>query len=192
MNRFDALKRWTWSVFIVFTLAFAFAGCEGDDGATGPQGPPGPAGPPGPEGPPGSDVPPVAQVPLEGCGVCHSEAAFVSATVVHAKVTEADEVDTGAFANFTVAPDATVPADLVISFSVTADGVAATDALFGRAYVFDGVTRTSLTDRVTGDPGDPDAVPPVPPTPISAFFTNLDNGDYSLLIEGGEIGRAHV
>jgi hypothetical protein len=36
MNRFDALKRWTWSVFIVFTLAFAFAGCEGD---TGPQGP---------------------------------------------------------------------------------------------------------------------------------------------------------
>jgi hypothetical protein len=30
MNRFDALKRWTWSVFIVFTLAFAFAGCEGD------------------------------------------------------------------------------------------------------------------------------------------------------------------
>jgi hypothetical protein len=34
MNRFDALKRWTWSVFIVFTLAFAFAGCEGD---TGPQ-----------------------------------------------------------------------------------------------------------------------------------------------------------
>ena len=186
MNRFDALKRWTWSVFIVFTLAFAFAGCEGDDGATGPQGPPGPAGPPGPEGPPGSDVPPVAQVPLEGCGVCHSEAAFVSATVVHAKVTEADEVDTGAFANFTVAPDATVPADLVISFSVTADGVAATDALFGRAYVFDGVTRTSLTDRVTGDPGDPDAVPPVPPTPISAFFNNLGNGDYSLLIEGGE------
>jgi hypothetical protein len=38
MNRFDALKRWTWSVFIVFTLAFALAGCEGDDGAPGADG----------------------------------------------------------------------------------------------------------------------------------------------------------
>ncbi len=36
MNRFDALKRWTWSVFIVFTLALA--GCEGDDGAPGADG----------------------------------------------------------------------------------------------------------------------------------------------------------
>jgi OmcA/MtrC family decaheme c-type cytochrome len=80
MNRFDALKRWTWSVFIVFTLAFAFAGCEGD---TGPQGPPGADGtdgvdgadgPPGPPGPPGTgvDPDPVEAAKLESCSTCHS------------------------------------------------------------------------------------------------------------------------
>ena len=46
MNRFDALKRWTWSIFVICVVAFGFAGCEGDDGA---------AGPPGPQGPPGAD-----------------------------------------------------------------------------------------------------------------------------------------
>src|SRR5210317_1915923 len=70
MNRFDALKRWTWSVFIVFTLAFAFAGCEGDDGAQGPQGP---AGPPGADGQDGTDatIDPIAQAQVESCATCH-------------------------------------------------------------------------------------------------------------------------
>jgi OmcA/MtrC family decaheme c-type cytochrome len=38
MNRFDALKRWTWSIFAVCLAAFALAGCEGDDGAPGADG----------------------------------------------------------------------------------------------------------------------------------------------------------
>jgi OmcA/MtrC family decaheme c-type cytochrome len=80
MNRFDALKRWTWSVFIVFTLAFAFAGCEGDDGA---QGPAGPAGPPGADGQDGADGTDATTDPLtaalaatkvESCNTCHGGA----------------------------------------------------------------------------------------------------------------------
>ncbi len=185
MNRFDALKRWTWSIFVICVVAFGFAGCEGDDGAAGPQGPPGQEGPPGPEGPPGSDAPPTSLLALESCGTCHGDGSFADATAVHVKVTAADVVDTGAFANFAVAPDATVPADLTISFSVTADGAPATDATFYRAYFSDGTTRTTLTDRVTGDPGDPTAVPPIPPTPITAFFNNLGGGDYSLTLQGG-------
>ena len=74
MNRFDALKRWTWSVFIVGFLAFAFAGCEGD---TGPQGPPGADGQDGadgadgPPGPPGAGVDPVEAASVESCSTCH-------------------------------------------------------------------------------------------------------------------------
>ncbi|MDH3550738.1 MAG: hypothetical protein OEQ16_15440, partial [Gammaproteobacteria bacterium] len=78
MNRFDALKRWTWSVFVICLVAFGFAGCEGDDGAQGPQGPAGPQGPPGVDGPPGTGVgddpvaAAVASAKIESCGTCHS------------------------------------------------------------------------------------------------------------------------
>ena len=83
MNRFDALKRWTWSVFVICLVAFSFAGCDGDDGAQGPQGPAGPEGPPGAEGPPGSAAPPPAQAAFESCGVCHSANSIASAAVAH-------------------------------------------------------------------------------------------------------------
>jgi hypothetical protein len=74
MNRFDALKRWTWSVFIVGLLAFAFAGCDGD---TGPQGPQGIQGPPGADGNDGADgtdatADPIAAAKIESCGTCHA------------------------------------------------------------------------------------------------------------------------
>ena len=117
--------------------------------------------------------------PLESCGVCHSEGSFASAPAAH------EVFDIGSFANFTVAPDAIVPDDLVISFSATVDGAPATDAALYRAYVSDGVTRTTLTGRFTDDPGDPLAVPPEPPVPASAFFVNNGDGTYSVTIEGG-------
>ena len=177
MNRFDVLKRGAWSVLVMSALAFAMAGCEGD---TGPQGAAGADGADGLDGQDGQDGTGAGITPLESCGVCHSDGSFASAPAAH------EVFDIGSFADFAVAPDATVPADLVISFSVTVDGALATDATFRRAYVSDGTVRTSLTDRVTGDPGDPTAVPPEPPVPISAFFVNNGDGTYSLTIEGGE------
>ncbi len=102
-----------------------------------------------------------------------NEGSFASATAAH------EVFDVASFADFEVAPDATVPTDLTISFSVTVDGAPATAAAFGRAYFTDGTTRTSLTDRFEGDP---DAVPPVPP---SLFFVNNGDGTYSVRIEGG-------
>jgi len=76
MNRFDALKRWTWSIFVICLVAFGFAGCEGDDGAAGPPGPAGPAGPAGADGADGSDATadPLAAAKVESCGTCHSGA----------------------------------------------------------------------------------------------------------------------
>jgi len=182
MNRFDGLLRWAWSILVVCTLAFALGGCDGDDGAAGATGPAGPTGPTGDTGSDGQQGPPGASAtvtPLESCGVCHDEGSFASAPAAH------EVFDLGSFADFAVAPDVAVPADLVISFSVMADGAAATAATFRRAYVSDGTARTSLTDRVNGDPGDPTAVPPEPPIPISAYFANNGDGTYSLTIEDG-------
>ena len=179
MNRFDGLLRWTWSILVVCALAFALGGCDGDDGAAGAAGAAGPAGPTGDTGDTGSDGPPGASAtmtPLESCRVCHDEGSFASAPAAH------EVYDIASFADFAVAEDGL---DLVVSFSATADGAPATAATFRRAYFSDGTTRTSLTDRVNGDPGDPTAVPPEPPIPISAYFANNDDGTYSLTIEGG-------
>jgi OmcA/MtrC family decaheme c-type cytochrome len=75
MNRFDALKRWTWSVFIVGFLAFAFAGCEGDTGPQGPPGADGQDGLDGADGLPGAGLDPVeaavAAAKVESCTTCH-------------------------------------------------------------------------------------------------------------------------
>ncbi|HSN52303.1 MAG TPA: hypothetical protein VLS87_07215 [Woeseiaceae bacterium] len=76
MNRFDALKRWTWSIFVICVVAFGFAGCEGDDGAAGPPGPTGPAGPAGADGNDGADgtdatADPLAAAKVESCSTCH-------------------------------------------------------------------------------------------------------------------------
>ena len=125
MNRFDALKRWTWSVFIVFTLAFAFAGCEGDDGAAGPAGPQGPAGPPGADGTDGTDATtdPIAAASVESCGTCHGGAgqmhqdfydlAYNDESRIALTIDSVSSVDNGGGASFTV----------TANFSVTFDGV---------------------------------------------------------------------
>jgi OmcA/MtrC family decaheme c-type cytochrome len=173
MNRFDGFLRWAWSILVVFTLAFALAGCDGDDGNDGATGPAGPAGAAGDDGTPGETGPagPRASItPLESCNVCHSEGSVASAPAAH------EVYDIASFADFAVAEDGL---DLVVSFSATADGAPATAATFRRAYFSDGTTRTSLTDRLEGDP---DAVPPVPP---SLFFVNNADGTYSVRIEGG-------
>lgn len=77
MNQFHKLFRWAWSVIVVFSLAFAMVGCEGDDGA---QGPAGATGSQGPAGPPGQDLTPdvvaaaVAEANVESCSTCHDGA----------------------------------------------------------------------------------------------------------------------
>jgi len=174
MNRFETTFGWRWLTIVIFSLALGLSGCEGSDGAAGLDGQDGAAGPPGAEGPPGPPGPGASITPLESCGVCHSEGSFASAPAAH------EVFDIASFANFTVAPDTTVPADLVINFSVTEDGAPATGALFSRAYFSDGTTRTSLTSRFDDDPL---AVPPVVPT---AFFVNNNDGTYTVTIEGGE------
>ena len=158
MNRFDGLLRWALSILVVCTLAFA--GCSGDDGRDGAAGTAGPAGPPGSEGPPGPDGT-AGITPLESCGVCHSEGSFASAPAAH------EVFDVGSFADFAVTPDT---ADLIVSFSVTADGAAATAATFRRAYVSDGTVRTSLTDEIELDP---------------TLFVNNGDGTYSVRIVDG-------
>jgi OmcA/MtrC family decaheme c-type cytochrome len=109
MNRFDALKRWTWSVFIVFTLAFAFAGCEGDDGAQGPQGEQGPPGADGQDGQDGADgtdatIDPVAAAKVESCGTCHGGAGEFHQAIYDKYTDESAFVMT--FTDFTVGPGA--------------------------------------------------------------------------------------
>jgi OmcA/MtrC family decaheme c-type cytochrome len=134
MNRFDALKRWTWSVFIVFTLAFAFAGCEGD---TGPQGPPGADGtdgvdgadgPPGPPGPPGTgtDPDPVAAAKIESCSTCHSGAGEAHQAIYDKYVDESAFVMT--FTSFTAVPGAAVGTfDGTLNFTILKNGLPFTD-----------------------------------------------------------------
>ena len=165
MNRFEALKRWTWSVFIVFTLAFAFAGCDGDDGA---QGPAGPAGPAGPEGPPGSDAPPPAQAAFEACGVCHSDGSVNSATVAHA-LPPIESVSNVSFL--------AVGADLQVTFDLAADGAAATNYnSIQRGYRNNGGTRTDICNAPSrSDPCDPG----------SLTLTNNGGGNYTVTVLGG-------
>ena len=158
MNRFDGLKRSTWSIFVVSMLAFALVGCEGSDGATGAQGP---AGADGADGQDGADGAGVGITPLESCGVCHSEGSFASAPAAH------EVFDVGSFADFAVTPDV---ADLLVSFSVTVDGAPATGATFRRAYFSDGTARTSLTDEIELDP---------------TLFVNNGDGTYSVRIVDG-------
>ena len=55
MNRFDGFLRWTWSILVVCTLAFAMSGCEGDDGRDGAAGTAGADGTDGADGAAGAD-----------------------------------------------------------------------------------------------------------------------------------------
>jgi len=158
MNRFDGFKKWAWSIFVVTTLAFALAGCEGD---TGPQGAAGADGADGLDGQDGQDGAGTGTTPLESCGVCHSDGSFASAPAAH------EVFDVGSFADFAVAPDV---ADLVVSFSVTVDGALATGATFRRAYFSDGTARTSLSTEINDNPD---------------RFVNNGDGTYSVRIVDG-------
>ncbi len=198
MSKFNYFFRWSWTFLLAVTLTIGLAGCDGDDGAAGASRGHRPRRSDGSDGQacwdlngngvgdPDEDINGDGAVdaddcagtaanvtPLESCGVCHDEGSFASAPAAHAVF------DVASFADFAVAPDATVPTDLTISFSVTADGAPATNATFYRAYFSDGTARTSLTDRFEGDPA---AVPPVLPT---LFFTNNGDGSYSVRLEGG-------
>ncbi len=188
MTRFSCFIRWSWTFLVVVTLGLA--GCEGDDGAPGATGAAGSDGNDGADGlacwdlngngvgDPEEDIngdglfdtldcqgTAASVTPLESCGVCHNDGSFASAAVFH------EVSDYGSFADFAVAPDVAVPADLIVSFSAAADGVATTTATFRRAYVStNGLVRTSLTDEIEADP---------------TLFTNNGDGTYSLRIVDG-------
>ena len=172
MRQFNVLFRWGWTFLVAIFLTFGLAGCEGDDGSNGPAGATGPAGPAGPSGADGSDgadgadgADGVANItPLESCGVCHSEGSFASAPAAH------EVFDIASFDDFAVAA---VGPDLVISFSVMVDGAPLTDAVFGRAYVSDGTTRTSLSSRFED------------PAPTAFFDDDNGDGTYSVTLLGG-------
>jgi OmcA/MtrC family decaheme c-type cytochrome len=150
----------------LIALAVGMTGCEGDDGkdgAAGTPGAPGTAGPPGPTGPAGPAGPVTKADPRESCAVCHDAGSISGVDAAHELVAQRVSDDlTATFGNFAVAP---AGADLVASFSVTADGAPATAATFYRAYVFNGTVRTTITTEITPD-----------------RFTNNGNGTYSIRI----------
>ncbi len=175
MNRFDALKRWTWSIFVICLVAFGFAGCEGDDGAQGPQGPAGEQGPPGDQGPPGSDAPPTSQLALESCGTCHGGGSFADAAVAHTL----PPIESVSNITFAVAANTV---DLEVTFDLAADGVltAGYDAV-QRGYRTDGLTRTDICNAADfSSPCD------------SASMTLTDNGggNYTITVVGGAAAAA--
>ena len=160
MNRIHTFMRWAWSFLVVFTLAFAMSGCEGDDGAPGAAGATGgigPGGPPGPTGPPGAAAP---VVPLESCAVCHDDGSYVAAADAHALP------PIEAFSNVAFAPSGN---DLIVTFDLTVDGAPGVgyDAL-ERGY------RQNGTDSAIV---------------LSDFSALTDNGDgsYSFTITDGNL-----
>ena len=163
MYQFHKLFRWSWSILVMFALAFAMAGCDGKDGAQGPQGP---TGPPGADGADGADGPPGPQgesatvTPLESCGVCHNAGSFADATEYH-KLDPIEFVD-----NIVIAPAGD---DLTVSFRLARDGVltAGYDTI-QRGYRTDGTDRITIVDT------------------LSALTDNGD-GTYSFTITGGNL-----
>ena len=159
----------------LLSLGIGLAGCSGDDGKDGAQGPAGPSGtgtpgatgPTGPTGPSG-----IAKVePRESCGVCHSDGSAFGVAEVHA--VNPDITITG----LTIAPSATVPADLVVSFNVKAAGANFTTLTrINGAYRFDGTNRDDLTAVDAAFPGD--AV-------RTLTFAGGTGGNYTVTITNG-------
>ena len=168
MNRIHTITRWAWSFLVVFTLAFAMSGCEGDDGAAGPAGPAGPAGaggPPGPEGPPGADA---AVTPIESCAVCHDSGSYASAAEAHAL----PQIEAVSGVTFAVNGG-----DLDVTFDLTVDGAPGTGYdTVERGYRSDGATNADLCNAPSfGDPCDAG----------SLFLTENGGGNYTLTVVGG-------
>ncbi|MDJ0793979.1 MAG: cytochrome c3 family protein [Woeseiaceae bacterium] len=168
MNRIHTITRWAWSFLVVFTLAFAMSGCEGDDGAAGAAGPAGPTGaggPPGPAGPPGANA---AVTPIESCAVCHDAGSYASAAEAHAL----PQIEAVSGVTFAVNG-----ADLDVTFDLAVDGVPQTNYdSMQRGYRTDGATRTNICGNVSrSDPCDPALL----------TLTNNGGGNYTVKVIGG-------
>ncbi|MDJ0711482.1 MAG: hypothetical protein QNJ14_13905 [Woeseiaceae bacterium] len=162
MNRIHSLFRWAWSFLVVFTLAFAMSGCEGDDGAAGPAGPAGAAGPPGPTGPPGPVPDAVAaaveKAEPESCGTCH-DGVGGGHQAIYDEYSDASELAM-TFTNFTSTPDGLGGFDVSLELTITQNGLpfADYDSLNQKRFFvdrYDGATGEffeafrSLNDTVT-------------------------------------------
>lgn len=120
MNRFDGILRWAWSVLIVFTLAFALGGCDGDDGKDGLDGADGADGMDGADGAPAPIPDPVEaaieMAQAESCATCHGGIGdehqavydqYSDASTLALDITNVDVQD-GAVAGFDVTLDFSV------------------------------------------------------------------------------------
>ena len=104
---------------LALAATIGLAGCEGDDGKDGSDGAAGvtgATGATGETGATGATGPSVSLEPRETCGVCHSDGSAYGVAEVHAVAADI------AISDLTIGPSATVPADLVLSFKVTAGG----------------------------------------------------------------------
>ena len=161
----------------LLALGAGMTGCSGDDGKDGAAGSPGTAGatgPAGPTGPAGATGAPGASAkiePRESCGVCHSDGSAFGVAEMH--VVSPDIAITG----LTIAPSATVPADLVVSFNVKAAGANFTTLTrINGAYRFDGTNRDDLIAVDAAFPGD--AV-------RTLTFAGGPDGNYTVTIVNG-------
>jgi len=161
---------------LALAATLGLAGCEGDDGKDGADGigtpgAPGPAGPAGPAGPTGPAGPGVTAEARESCGVCHADGSAYGVAEMHAVNPDI------AISGLTIGPSATVPADLVVSFNVKANGANFTTLTrVSGAYRFDGTNRDDLNAVDAAFPGD--AV-------RTLTFAGGTGGNYTVTITNG-------
>jgi len=152
---------------LALAATIGLAGCEGDDGkdgAQGPAGPAGPAGPTGPTGPSGPTGPGATKTPIETCGVCHGNGAFIDAAAQH-KLTG---LATVSGVTFTVSG-----LDLVVTYNLKVDGANTTD-----------FTTVSRDYRTTADLANPGQFTRIDLGAITTA-TSTGSGNYSITIPNG-------
>ena len=147
------------ALLAVFVLSLGIAGCggsDGDDGAPGPQGDTGEQGEQGEQGEPGESA---VFSPVESCAVCHSAGSIGDAVASH-KLPPIESVSNVTFA--------VNDPDLLVTFDLKADGVAATGYNeITRFYRYDGTTVTSVGT-----------------TPLT-LTENATAGNYTITVSGG-------
>jgi len=123
MKRFDGFLGWTWSILVIFALAFTISGCDGDDGKDGLDGMDGMDGQDGQDGAPAPVPDPVTvaieSAEVESCNTCHGgvgdghQAVYTSYSNPSTLALDITDV---------VVADAAVGFDVTVDFSVSLNG----------------------------------------------------------------------